>query len=124
MTTIYSAPTTDVTINSNVVTLHKVSMDHVQLLCAYREIDQLSLTRSGGTVSNPLYDMSYAMRSLEHEMYAGLIHREKCKQAAEILKKNPHLDPKGPGPKGTPPTGGTPGAARVTKFENTVAIAA
>lgn len=110
----------NVTINSNIVTVHGASIQYLETLCAYREISQISLVRTGGTVSLPLFDMSYAMGPLDHELYAGQIHRYNAEQRA----KNPHLEPKGPGPNGTPPVGGTPGAARVTKFENTVAIAA
>lgn len=64
--------------------------------------------------------LTFPMTATEHGEFSGHIHRYNAEQRA----KNPHLEPKGPGPKGTPPTGGTSGAARVTKFENTVAIAA
>lgn len=65
-------------------------------------------------------NLSFPMNSSDRSEFAAYIHRYNAEQRA----KNPHLDTKGPGPKGTPPAGGTPGAARVTKFENTIAIAA
>lgn len=120
MTIVYTSLKPEVTIHGNILTLHKLTFSHVQMLSEGRSIECFSVEKTGGTENNPLYDMSYAMRALEHKTYAGHIHRHNAEQRA----KNPHLEPNGNGPKGTPPTGGTPGAARVTKFENTVAIAA
>lgn len=62
--------------------------------------------------------LSFPMMPWDRAEFAAYIHRYN----AELRAKNPHLEPDGP--KGTPPAGGTPGAARVKKFENTVAIAA
>ena len=64
--------------------------------------------------------LTFPMTVLERGEFAGHIHRYNAEQRA----KNPNLEPDGPGPNGKPPTGGTPTAARVVEFENTVAIAA
>lgn len=63
--------------------------------------------------------LSFPMNSSDRSEFAGHIHRHN----AEIRAMNPHLEPKGTDPSGSGPKG-TPGAARVTKFENTVAIVA
>lgn len=105
-------------INGNNVTITDLS-----------EIDVISEIQNRGLAARQFTGMgqedgtihlTFPMTHFDHFEFAGHIHRYNAEQRA----KNAHLEPKGPGPKGTPPTGGTPGAARVTKFENTVAIAA
>lgn len=77
---------------------------------------------SVASVSKAVYDLSFPMTRDHHQLFAGQIHRYN----AEQRKKNPHLEPKGPngGPDGTPPQGGTPGAAKTVEFSETIAIAA
>jgi hypothetical protein len=105
-------------INGNNITLTGLSeldvIVHIQRRhLATRQFSAVS--EEDGTVS-----LTFPMSPLERGEFAGHIHRYNNEQRA----KNTDLDPKGPGPNGTPPTGGTPGAARVTSFQNTVAIAA
>lgn len=123
-TTIYNTVQPEATITGNMLTIHKLTFEHVQMLVEGRKIEQLSVRKTGGTDDHPLYDLSYAMSALEHKTYAGLIHRYNAEQRA----KNPHLNPKGDGPKGgpdgTPPQGGTPGVAKTVEFSETIAIAA
>lgn len=68
------------------------------------------------------WEVSFPMTKKHHTSFAGQIHRYN----AEQRKKNPHLKPKGDGngPDGTPPQGGTPGAAKTVEFVETLAIAA
>lgn len=103
-------------INGNVMTLEVSEWFGVLEAVSFHTLENFSVQR----VDQTKWTVSFPMTSKHHSYFAAHIHRHNSEQRA----KNPHLDPKGPGPKGTPPTGGTPGAARVTKFENTVAIAA
>lgn len=105
-------------INGNNITMTGLSELDVIVQIQRRDLGKRQFTGMGqpdGTVH-----LTFPMTPADRAEFAGYIHRHN----AEIRAKNPHLDPKGPGPKGTPPTGGTPGAARVTSFQNTVAIAA
>lgn len=109
---------TNILINGNNITFTGLSELDVIVQIQRRNLGTRQFTGMGqpdGTVH-----LTFPMTALERGEFAGHIHRHN----AEIRARNPHLEPKGPGPKGTPPTGGTPGAARVKKFENTVAIAA
>lgn len=109
---------TQIIINGNNITFTGLSELDVIVQIQRRGLSKRQFTGMGqrdGTVH-----LTFPMMPSERDEFAGHIHRHN----AELRAKNPHLDPNGPGPKGTPPAGGTPGAARVTKFENTVAIAA
>ena len=105
-----------VKINANIVTLGNFNSQALLAEVNFRMLEQFSVFRElDGTFS-----LSFPMTPKDHVEFAGHIHRYNAEQRA----KNPHLEPDGPGPKGKPPTGGTPTAARVVEFENTVAIAA
>lgn len=106
-----------VLINGNNVTLTDLSEIDVITQINKRHLAERQFTALGQP--NGSVHLTFPMSPLERGEFRVHIHRHN----AELRAQNPHLDPKGPGPKGTPPSGGTPGAARVTKFENTVAIA-
>lgn len=105
-------------INGNNVTITDLSEIDVVAEIQKRQLAARQFTGIGqpdGTVH-----LSFPMTVFDRAEFAAHIHRYNAEQRA----KNAHLEPHGPGPKGTPPTGGTPSAGRVVKFENTVAIAA
>ena len=109
---------TNILINGNNITFTGLSELDVIVQIQRRNLGTRQFSGIGqadGTVH-----LTFPMTALERGEFAGHIHRHNAKMRA----LNTHLEPNGNGPKGTPPTGGTPGAARVTKFENTVAIAA
>jgi hypothetical protein len=112
----------NVTIHRNIITFSNVSASQIATMVYERRLTQLNLVKTGESkLGDVVFDLSYAMREQEHREFAGLIHRYNAEQRA----KNPHLEPKGDGPKGpTPPTGGTPGAAKAVEFTKTNAIAA
>lgn len=103
-----------VNINGNVVTLGNFNSHTLLCEVDFRMLEQFSVLRE----SDGTFSLSFPMNEKDRAEFAAYIHRYN----AELRAKNPHLEPDGP--KGTPPAGGTPGAARVKKFENTVAIAA
>lgn len=105
-----------VNINGNIVTLGNFNGHTLLAEVDLRMLDQFSAFRE----SDGTFSLSFPMTPKDHLEFSGHIHRHNAK----IRSLNAHLEPNGNGPKGTPPTGGTPGAARVTKFKNTVAIAA
>jgi len=109
----------NVTIKGNIATLTGIG----GMSGVFVKVQELGLnTFSVASVSKAVYDLSFPMTRDHHMLFAGQIHRYN----AEQRKKNQHLEQKGPngGPDGTPPQGGTPGAARTVEFENTLAIAA
>ena len=109
---------TNILINGNNITFTGLSELDVIVQIQRRNLGTRQFTGMGQT--DGTVHLTFPMTVLERDEFAGHIHRHN----AEIRARNPHLEPNGPGPKGTPPSGGTPGAARVRKFENTVAIAA
>ena len=109
----------NVTIKGNIATITGVS----GISGVFRTITDLRIENfSVALISKAVYDVSFPMTREHHQLFAGQIHRYN----AEQRKKNPHLEPKGPngGPDGTPPQGGTPGAAKTVEFVETLAIAA
>lgn len=111
-----------VVINGNNITFTGLSELDVLVLIQRRSLSQRQFSGMGqpdGTVH-----LTFPMNALERGEFAGQIHRYN----AEQRKKNPHLEPKGDGPKGgpdgTPPQGGTPGSTKQVEFVNTMAIAA
>lgn len=105
-------------INGNNITFNGLSELDVIVQIQRRHLATRQFSAVGqpdGTVS-----LTFPMSPLERGEFAGHIHRHN----AELRAKNPHLEPKGPGPKGTPPSGGTPTAGRVVELQNTFAIAA
>lgn len=106
----------NIKINGNVMTLTVREWFGVLEVIDLHSLESFSVQRLDQTN----WTVSFPMTSKHHRYFAGHIHRYN----AEIRARNAHLEPKDPGPKGTPPAGGTPGAARVIKLENTVAIAA
>lgn len=110
----------NVTINGNNITFTGLSELDVIIQIQRRNLASRQFSGMGqpdGTVS-----LSFPMNALERGEFAGQIHRYN----AEQRKKNPHLEPKGPNGDhdGTPPQGGTPGAAKTVEFVETLAIAA
>jgi hypothetical protein len=108
----------NVTINGNNITFTGLSELDVIVQVQRRNLSQRQFAGMGqpdGTVH-----LTFPMNALERGEFAGQIHRYN----AEQRKKNPHLEPKGDGPDGTPPQGGTPGSTRQKEFVNTMAIAA
>jgi hypothetical protein len=107
----------NVTIKGNIATLTGIG----GMSAVFVKVQELGLsTFSVASVSKAVYDLSFPMNRDHHMIFAGQIHRYN----AEQRKKNPHLEPKGDGPDGTPPQGGTPGSTRQKEFVNTMAIAA
>lgn len=107
----------NLTITGNIVTRHGLNMSHIALLGVTRP--SFNVMRNGGTDSNPLFDMSYAMNKEDRQFYAGLIHRmnheNKLGKKVDTNRGKPDNDP-------TPP--GRGGGAKVVEFENITAIAA
>lgn len=109
----------NVTIKGNIATLTGLG----GMSSVFIKVQELGLdTFTVASVSKAVYDLSFPMSRDHHMIFAGQIHRYN----AEQRKKNPHLKPKGDGngPDGTPPQGGTPGAAKTVEFVETLAIAA
>lgn len=108
-----------VTINGNIVTHHKVRRKNVIFFIGGRDQVSLKKTLENGVDSE--YDVSYPMEAADHSEFAALIHRanseNKLKNKLDTKGKNPDNDP-------TPPTGGTPGAAKQVGFTETFAVAA
>lgn len=106
-------------INGNNITLTGLSEFDVLVQIQRRDLAKRQFTGMGqpdGTVH-----LTFPMTTEDHVEFAGHIHRHNF----QIRQMNPHLEPKGDGPKGpTPPTGGTPGAAKAVEFTKTNAIAA
>lgn len=107
-----------VTITGNMITHHGVKLRNLNFFIAGRE--QVSLILTEDNKSDSLYDVSSPMSEADRREYAGLIHRLNSQN-----KLGQNRNPDDPGPKGpTPPTGGTPGAARKTFYDHIKAIAA
>lgn len=111
----------NVTIKGNIATLTSIG----GMSGVFIKVQELGLdTFTVASTSKAVYDLSFPMNRDHHMIFAGQIHRYN----AEQRKKNPHLEPKGDGPKGgpdgTPPQGGTPGSTKQVEFVNTMAIAA
>lgn len=109
---------TNILINGNNVTITDLSEVDVITEINKRGLAKrqfMSVGQQDGSVH-----LTFPMNFMDRFEFAGHIHRHN----AEIRAQNAHLEPNGPGPKGKPPTGGSPSAGRVVKFENTIAIAA
>lgn len=105
----------NVTIKGNIATLTGLG----GMSGVFVKVQELGLdTFTVASVTKAVYDLSFPMTRDHHMIFAGQIHRYN----AEQRKKNPHLSPKGTDP--TPPTGGTPTAAKAVEFKETIAIAA
>lgn len=109
----------NVTIKGNIATLTGIGgMSGVFIKVQELGLDTFTVANQKDTA---FYDLSFPMHRVHHGIFAGQIHRYNAEQKAKEK-----VDNKGgkPDNEPTPPQGGTPGAARVTKFENTIAIAA
>jgi hypothetical protein len=101
-----------VSITGNIVTFHNRSADFVVAALASRNQVNTLRTENG-------YEVSHPMNEEDHRTFAGLIHRLNTQNK---LGQNRNPDDDGGGP--TPPTGGTPGAAKQELFEHVRAMAA
>lgn len=102
-----------VTITGNMITRHNVPHNHLGILGAI--YGQISATYVG----DETFEVSAPMNEADHHTFAGLIHRlnseNKLKEKVDTKGKGPENDP-------TPPSGGTPGAARQTWYDHIMAM--
>lgn len=100
-----------VTITGNIVIRHGIPAHGIGAIAL--DYDQLTIVSTGANS----YDVSSVMNTSDHKMFAGLIHRLNSENKLGQKRTGPE---KGDDP--TPPTGGTPGAARQTWYEHIKAM--
>lgn len=112
----------DVTVDGNMLTRHRCEMEQIQQIALVRP--QFSVVRTGGSIVDPEFDISYPMNENDHRLFAALIHRANNENKLDKNKKIGQNTPPDDNPDGTPPGGGTPGTPVIVKQEYIQAIAA
>lgn len=112
-----------VEVSGNILTVKGFTFNQLGMYVNKWKVTQFSVIQSNDDDTNPLFDISYAMRPVEHSAHAGLIHRHNAEKKVDTKGGKPDNTPPN-GPDGTPPKGGTQGSTRQVEFVNTTAIAA
>lgn len=104
----------NVSITGNMITRHGIA--GISIVDLASDYCQVSIVKTG----DDEYDVTAPMDEQDHWQFAALIHRLNSEN-----KLGQNRNPDDDGPKGpTPPTGGTPGAAKQELFEHVRAMAA